>query len=1076
MNITFISAGAGTGKTHRVTEEICKRMVKDGLQPAGLIATSFTKKAARELADRIRRKLHDAEKSALAERLDEARIGTVHGVCQRLLARHAFEAGISPRLEVLDEATANVLLSEASEAVLPRADLQAIQRLGERLSQWELRNGRPTGKLTWKQRVKELVDLSRSNGFTPTELAAMAERSCDTLLAHFGPETRDDLDTLLKQAMQQALAAIAGNEGGKDNSTKYTDELRKQIKNLEHSQIDWPTWMRLAKAEPAKAFKGDSEIVRQVAGRYAEHPQLRRDIRDYTRRLYAAAAATLDTYQSFKEEQGMVDFTDLEQRTLELLDVPAVADALRQELELVVVDEFQDTSPMQLAIFLKLSALAKASLWVGDVKQAIYGFRGTDPELIAAVARKLGVGERLAKSRRSVPDLVRVNNALFSPAFEQSLGLKTAEVELAAHRRAPTHAQPAVEFLEVSSGQVVKTHGRLAALVNDDMALAVAEGVRQLLTSTPPKLVAQRSADDAPERFEPLRPRDVAVLCRSNGQARLVANWLTAAGFAVSFSRAGLLATPEATLALACLRRLADPEDQLATAEVIALQGGTKPEDWLNRRLEYLAGLRADKGRPDRWGLEPPLVVPVITALHEAHGRHELASPSEALDLALERGEVFSVVTGWGPDALRGEQRRANLEALRALVMQFEEHARTAHVPATIAGFLHWCDALAAQGADFQASDPEADSIQVLTYHSAKGLEWPVTVCADLDTELRSRLWQPSVVKDDPESAVDLDRPLDGRWLRLWVSPFGAHTKDVALRTKLEDCAEGKASRNAAIAEELRLLYVGFTRARDTLVPVVEKERPQEWLDILGAAWFQPGSTGLTLPDHTRLAASTRMVIPPSVMQREEAPTTLRWLPEASRGPVRLPARITPSKQPPVNGVAVGEVVELGSRLATNGSWDEAALGNVMHSLLAAEFLHPAEADRIGRVQQLLTAHGLGATVTAADVLAAADRFRTAVTTRFQPIRIVVEVPFSFTNDHGQQMSGFMDLLLETPSGWVVIDHKTYPGKRSNWNREALSYSGQLTTYAEALTRSGRRVAGTWVHFFVGGGLVKVES
>lgn len=772
----------------------------------------------------------------------------------------------------------------------------------------------------------------------------------------------------------------------------------------------------------------------------------------------------------------MVDFTDLEQRTLELLDVPAVTEALRQELALVVVDEFQDTSPMQLAIFLKLAALAKESLWVGDVKQAIYGFRGTDPELIAAVARKLGIGERLAKSRRSVPDLVRINNALFGPAFEESLGFKSTEVELAAHRPAQTQGQSAVEFLEVSSGQVTKTHGGLIKLENNPMARAIAEGVRQMLTSTPPKLAARRGTDEGPERFEPLRPRDVAVLCRSNGQAQRVAESLTAAGFAVSFSRAGLLATPEATLALACLRRLADPEDQLATAEVIALQGGTKPDDWLNRRLEYVAELHANKGRPDRWGLELPLVVPAITALHAAHARHELASPTEALDLALECGDVMTVVTGWGPDALRGEQRRANLEALRALAMKFEEHARTAHGPATIAGFLHWCDTLATEGADFQASDPEADSIQVLTYHSAKGLEWPVTVCADLDTELRSRLWQPAVVKDDPGSTVNLDQPLAGRWLRLWVSPFGGHTKDVALRTKLEGCAEGKASRDAAIAEELRLLYVGFTRARDTLIPVIEKERPQEWLEMLGAAWFQPGSPSLTLPDGTRLAASTRTVISPETMQREDAPTMLRWLPEAVRGSARLPARLKPSMQPPVSGAVIGEMLELGPRLVTNGSWDEAALGNVLHSLLAAEFLHPAEPDRIGRVQHLLTAHGLSATLAATDVLAAADRFRTVVTTRFHPARILVEVPFSFTNDQGQQMSGFMDLLLETSEGWVVIDHKTYPGKRSDWNHEALSYSGQLATYAEALTRSGRRVAGTWIHFFVGGGLVRVSS
>ena len=106
MKIQFISAGAGTGKTHRVTEIIATKLADGTCRPTGLVATTFTKKAAHELAERIRGRLFAQGKSGLAQRMEEALIGTVHGVCQRLLGRFAFEAGISPRLEVLGEGAA----------------------------------------------------------------------------------------------------------------------------------------------------------------------------------------------------------------------------------------------------------------------------------------------------------------------------------------------------------------------------------------------------------------------------------------------------------------------------------------------------------------------------------------------------------------------------------------------------------------------------------------------------------------------------------------------------------------------------------------------------------------------------------------------------------------------------------------------------------------------------------------------------------------------------------------------------------------------------------------------------------
>ena len=102
-NITFISASAGSGKTHRITEVIEDRLSKELCRSGGLIATTYTVKAAQELRERVRRCLYNSGHPALAERLHESLMGTVHGVCGQLLQRFAFEAGISPRIEILSE-------------------------------------------------------------------------------------------------------------------------------------------------------------------------------------------------------------------------------------------------------------------------------------------------------------------------------------------------------------------------------------------------------------------------------------------------------------------------------------------------------------------------------------------------------------------------------------------------------------------------------------------------------------------------------------------------------------------------------------------------------------------------------------------------------------------------------------------------------------------------------------------------------------------------------------------------------------------------------------------------------------
>ena len=267
--------------------------------------------------------------------------------------------------------------------------------------------------------------------------------------------------------------------------------------------------------------------------------------------MFGLCGDALRTYANAKREMGVLDFADQEHLLLQVLDEPAVAATLDQELDLLLVDEFQDTSPMQLALFLKLAEHAREVYWVGDIKQAIYGFRGSDAALMEGILAALpGLGgdkEILGSSWRSRPPLVRLVNEIFANAFAPLL----APEDVVLRRNDPTRWRgrcSATGFWAARTREMSARH--LPAVF-----AAWWSRSRQILDkdATSPRAV----------RFG-----DIAILSRSNEGVNAIAAALRAAGIPTATSQPGLLATPEAVLALACLRRLNDPSDTIASAEI----------------------------------------------------------------------------------------------------------------------------------------------------------------------------------------------------------------------------------------------------------------------------------------------------------------------------------------------------------------------------------------------------------------------------------------------------------------------------------------------------------------------------
>jgi ATP-dependent exoDNAse (exonuclease V) beta subunit len=835
--------------------------------------------------------------------------------------------------------------------------------------------------------------------------------------------------------------------------------------------LPWGAWALLAKDAPTKRSLAHAVAIQRAARRHLEHPRLRAELRRLISLLFETAGEALAAYQAHKRARGLVDFVDQEALALELLRRPDVRAALAGQIDLFLVDELQDTSPIQLAVFLELAGLAAASIWVGDPKQAIYGFRGTDPWLVDAAVRSLASPptETLGTSYRSRPELVRLTSEVFARAFTAQ-GIPEAQTRLVAEpAREPLGLGEIVEYWPLDLDRSRGTDNEAGR------AAAVAAGVRDLLARAP--FVRDREGD---ERFaRAARRRDVAVLCRTNKQCQAVADALGALGVAAVVPRMGLLATAEARVVRAGLALWVDPRDALAAAELARVV--TYPTD-----LDGFAARVIDA--PGRGGFRDDPAVARVTSAREPGVD---LGPVAAVDAVLAATDLRVLCAGWGDTA----QRLANLDALRAHATSYVRAAcARGHAP-TIAGLLHHLESLAPRGggwqrtrSDWQAVLVGEDAVTVTTWHRAKGLEWPIVVLFGLEDVREPASYGVHVCCDRDE--LELADPLGGRWIRCWPNPYGTSNQLGAVRDAIEQTAAHAALVAQADREALRLLYVGWTRARDRLVLAARRGKllggVAGKLAAIDPSLFGEPAAAVAGVEHVRWAGLeiAARVAPSRPAPGVVAPPEPGWVtlgrssaPDAPDAPVapHTPARLTPSAAPPVP-CALGEVIALGARIPIRGKPEMEAVGDAIHGFLAADRRGLAEDERLAMARDLLAGHGVAEHVGAAEVVAAATRLWTWIDARFQGARIYREWPISHRAGSGALVVGKADLVLVGGPGVVVIDHKTFPGVAEAAAERALGYSGQLAAYADAVrAATGATGAATWIHFPIRGRLVEVR-
>lgn len=1055
-NIEFISAGAGSGKTYKLTETLAQALESGTARPHAILATTFTVKAATELRERARSRLLENGRIDLATAIGQARLGTVNSVCGQMLKRFCFELGLSPDQTVLGEGQSKRLL-KATLAESMEADAQTeLVRLTERFG---------IEQADWSKTVEAVVKAALDNDIGPEELRVMGSQNADAMLTNWpapatGLDPTEALATALAEAHKGVAAYVEQQQavGAKvaDNLLKGLEGLQKLDRLFREGRWCWPDWIGAAGFDAGAKVRDIVAPVKSAAQVHESHPAFHAEVRQYLDQIFNLAADVLNAYEQAKKALGAVDFSDQEVLLLRALRTkPSVREVLAAELDLIMVDEFQDTSPLQLALFIELAKLAKKSVWVGDPKQAIYGFRGTDASLISGVLNAIKgwggiLGKVLDTSRRSNESLVSLTNGLFISAFEPEL---TPEQVRLQPLRKDIPDQPALLNWNFESSR------------NDSDYLCLGQAIRELLES------GAKVEDKDTKELRPIQAGDIGVLCRYNDQVEFAVTSLTHWGIPSASPRSGLLGTAEAIYVMACLRRMSDPTDTVATALVLTLADSTPIETWLADRLQHLA---TDEAKPYEWLTTGDSAHKLIARLETLRPTLMALTPLEVLRLAAAESQVARLVGQWSTSPHESRNRMSNVEALVELGKTFEDECVAAKRPATVSGMLRWLDELASQEDDNRATSAD-NAVSVLTYHGAKGLEWPVVVLTSLDAIARTSLWG---VRARTVGDFDPQQPLANRFVHCWLKSWGKRSQPQAA-LNAEASVTGQAMQAEALAENKRLLYVGLTRARDMNVALsfVRRSGPgRAWVgEIKGAAELLFGDSEIITTSEgkqlSRLSKSWNKdecsTEPPA-----KAPEACHWF--ITRPRVQAEPLWHRPSSASGGAFTVVETDAVGVRLSLAGKPDMASLGTALHLCIARAGvlggISPPD------VEGILKTWAVAGSVDKDAVCTQTSAFQAWIAKRWPDCPVYVEVPIEADGPNGTRIRGRIDLLVELPDGWILVDHKSNPVGSARDDDLIALHGPQLESYGHALlSATGKPVSQRWLYFPVAARAVRLS-
>ena len=1039
MTKTFITAGAGSGKTYRITTDVAK-MVNDkniGVKPDQVIMTTFTKAAAQELREKAKKELVNLGLHDEAQQMEHALIGTVHSVANSFLTKYWYLLGITPDAAAMDEDEVSVYRDHSLKGLISKDERAFLFKYAETYDVTYSDSKPGINYEFWKKDLCQVLDYIKWYDISDDQLTKSIDTT-QSIIDCLQPRPTESLQDVLTDSFYQEVEGFFGLKNGNLNDNqKATRDFYyslKECKNVTPNLVEaFKEKKKLEISFQKVKYKlegpATQKVTNYLVGTTLYTTENSENHRKYAEIIFSLAKRWQKEYRQYKDEHHLIDFNDMEELFLKLLGMDEVKQDIQSRFKWLFVDEFQDSNPMQVLIFEALSKLLN-TVYVGDKKQAIYGFRGSDTELTTAVADSISDKDPLKHSYRSVEPLVNFTNKLFSKIF---CNMPKEEVELTMPEE---HGNP----------DIVEKPLRIWPYAKDK---ELAQQIQQLILR------------------EGIKSSDIAVLATTNAKLDKLADELRKLKVPVCREATDIKDSRTGRLMKALLTLVNSQSNQLARAEVAYL---VSPGYHITKIIEHRLDHLADKESSATSYLNE---IPVLKRLSQLLkfrsdeqeeftmnllGYQSISALVESLVIELD---LYALVQSWE----NAQTEEANLQAFIELARKYEDVSTKLAKPATVTGFIDFFTNQKQKGA------LNEDGVRLFTYHKSKGLEWKVVILMSLnddvaketDIAMQSMLgchWhreeKPTRENTNPPMTISLVRNIYGT----------TNEAKSAITARLQKHDLWDTVRNHEIAEAARLLYVGVTRARNILILAPIKKD-----GVLNLNWFRSvGINNMNL-QHDSQTEMDPLNIGITFDVETVDPNKLRTWPEQKLNNVHQLAHdpapldnvlfIAPSKA----GKTPHDIVIINdkeSRMEVRYKDDDDALmGDFIHQV----FCCCDDDISVKQIEELRDSYGF-----TKKNIHEPERIRDAwnylidtLEKKYgKAIKRHHEKPFRHLDENGHIVSGYIDLIWETEDGYVVVDYKTCPGGyelvfKPGSEHYVGSHGDQLDCYQRALEAEGRK-------------------